>query len=245
MNEKEIRRIICKYTKHVAPVDIDIDDLDYEPVDYDYDEELTSEHGRGRLLSTPRFVPMDVNKLTGDGVVRDGEVQLEEGSLKFSDDPYPDGTKVEVKIKNDYYRALSEDELKRKEEEQENWSRLKEAVKQYDTEKRVEDRQEFWDSYDIPIDYKLAVNLRKSQLRRGSTGTGLCQDSVHHLYVCESFKDGRLERDEGRFLCKGESDNPSVVQHSLNYYPSEGEKYARKVSCKSCQNLMERWLNEE
>lgn len=242
MEEIVKNRIIRRETDYLTQSDVNIEKLDYTPVNYDYNPELTTTIGKGRQLVTPDYQPLNKEKYTGDGIVQDEAVQLDNGeTLEFTGNPYPDGTPVKVIMINKYYQALSEDEITRQEEQKENRERLEQAVEEYDRRKRVEDRREFWDSYEIPIDYKLGVNLRSSQLSQGSSGTGRCKDTVNHLYVCESFRDGRLEREEGWFLCKGESDKASTVDDSLNYYPSDGERYARKVTCSRCLELMSRW----
>lgn len=78
-----------------------------------------------------------------------------------------------------------------------------------------------------------------SGLKRGSSGTGRAKDTVNHLYLCEEVEDGRLEREENRFLCKGESKMTDTVT-DVNYTPTDGEKYPRKVTCSRCLELMER-----
>jgi len=71
-------------------------------------------------------------------------------------------------------------------------------------EQRRKERAAFWSQYDIPIAFHTAQNNRISELRRGSTGTGETSSTKTHLLVLEDFSDGRLEREAGRFLCKGE-----------------------------------------
>lgn len=98
----------------------------------------------------------------------------------------------------------------------------------------------FWSDYDIPFEFGVAQNSRIGQLRRGSSGTGRGKSTVIHLYVLESFEEGRLSRDPGSggiFLCKGEG---RYIQRQ-----DDGEEHPEKVTCSQCLSLMERWKNSE
>lgn len=95
----------------------------------------------------------------------------------------------------------------------------------------------FWEQYDIPFDFATAQNNRLGELQRDSTGTGETESTVTHLYVLESFEDGRLSREADRFLCRGEGDRPDR--------PSGPAENPAKVTCSECQSLMERWEIEE
>lgn len=92
---------------------------------------------------------------------------------------------------------------------------------------------EFWEQYDIPIDFATAQNNRIGELQKGSTGTGVTEDTATHFYVLEAFTDGRLERDEHDFLCLGKGDNPDR--------PTEPEESPPKITCETCRERMERW----
>ena len=92
---------------------------------------------------------------------------------------------------------------------------------------------DFWDKYEIPFEFGVAQNSRISQLRKGSSGTGRTSSTSTHLYVLESFEDGRLSREKGRFLCKGEGRNPQRTDN--------GEENPEEVDCSNCLSLMERW----
>ena len=92
--------------------------------------------------------------------------------------------------------------------------------------------------YEIPFEYTTAIKVRLSGLSRGSAGNGRARDTVNHLFVKEEFQEGRLQRDSGSYLC-----DPNASTH---FPPGEGEHdEPRKVTCKSCLELMERWKATE
>jgi hypothetical protein len=244
--ERVQKRILRKKSRSIAPVDIPIEELDYTPASYEYNEELA--YDKPLLLKTPHLVPMNVSKPVGEtGVVEDGKVVFDNDdvgmTLEFSDESPPEGTRVELGTKNDYYVAYTEAQQKKQDEIDENLRRLRDAVKVFANELLVLRAKAFWKQYDLQFDYKLAINLRTSGLKRGSTGTGRAKDTVNHLYLCEEVEDGRLKREDGRFLCKGESKMTDTVT-DVNYTPNDGENYPRKVTCSRCLELMERWEKE-
>lgn len=91
----------------------------------------------------------------------------------------------------------------------------------------------FWDQYDVPIDFATAQNNRIGELRKGSSGTGVTEDTARHFYVLEAFTDGRLERDKHDFLCLGKGDNPDR--------PTEPAENPSEITCETCIERMERW----
>lgn len=92
---------------------------------------------------------------------------------------------------------------------------------------------DFWQQYDIPVDFATAQNDRLSGLTKESDGTGKAADTVRHLYLLESVDEGRLQRDAERFLCKGEGERPER--------PSEPAEEPSEITCSGCLSLMERW----
>ena len=96
---------------------------------------------------------------------------------------------------------------------------------------------DFWKEYDIPFEFGVAQNSRISQLKKGSSGTGRTSSTATHLYVLESFDQGRLSRKLGRFLCKGEGRNPHRTDN--------GEENPEEIDCSECLSLMKRWKKSE
>jgi hypothetical protein len=92
--------------------------------------------------------------------------------------------------------------------------------------------------YDMPFDYTTAIKVRLSGLKRGSAGHGRARDTVNHLFVEESFKEGRLSRDAGTYLC-----DPNASPR----FPSGEGKHddPKEVTCSSCLDLMERWQSND
>jgi len=92
--------------------------------------------------------------------------------------------------------------------------------------------------YEIPFEYTTAIKLRLSGLTRGSAGNGRASNTVNHLFVKESFEEGRLRRDADTYLC-----DPDAAPR---FPASDGEHdEPRDVTCSGCLDLMERWNAEE
>lgn len=246
--ERLKKNIFRKCTDHISYYKFDEYTVEYDPVSYEYNEELT--HDNPYTVKTPRFVLSGESITPMGGVVNDNIIEpLDDDGrkLRIKGETPADGTVVVVKLINGYYNAFTHAQLKRREQRKENIERYKQAVKDLDEQKkrqkeqeRLEDCKTFWEQYDIPVDYKLAINLRKSGLRRGSSGTGRARDTVNHLKVFESFEDRRLKREKGEYMCKGSSSRTDTVT-SLNYTTSDAEDYPKKVTCNTCLKRMERW----
>jgi hypothetical protein len=102
-----------------------------------------------------------------------------------------------------------------------------------------EEREDFWNQYDIPIEFTIQDNIRIGELQKGSSGTGRTENSVDHFVVRESFTEGRLSRESGEFLCKnkGEWANLMGKQEPI----SDPDENTPVVTCKTCLKRMERW----
>jgi hypothetical protein len=114
-----------------------------------------------------------------------------------------------------------------------------------DRERETQRKQaeRFWSRYNIPFAYDVAIKGRHSGLTRGSTGTGSARNTVVHLFVQESFEEGRLSRDAETYLC-----DPSSVpeyQFTEERHTDDEGKYVPKVTCETCLKRMERWIDAE
>lgn len=111
------------------------------------------------------------------------------------------------------------------------------------TSSKRQQAEEFWEQYDIPFEWDTAIKGRRSGLLRGSTGTAHTANTVIHLYVEESFSEGRLKRDEGVYLCEPRS-NPSF-EFTEERFTEDGEEYIPAVTCNACLKKMKRWKMED
>lgn len=107
----------------------------------------------------------------------------------------------------------------------------------------VEEAEAFWNSYEIPFEYGLAIKVVRSGLMRGSHGDGRQSNSVTHLHVKEPFKSGRLSRTDDRYLCDPNALVTSQDEEGRHQY--EGEYYVPQVTCQSCLDFMDRWKVDE
>lgn len=156
-------------------------------------------------------------------------------------DAIPIGSPVRVRIKNGYVYVKPTEQIEADEK------RAKEALEQRRKERKrrlKKERREFWNSYDIPITFSTAQNSRLGELRRGSTGTGATPSTVQHLCVLEDFKDGRIERESGEFLCRNEGKFSDNTFHTDKIKPAEQGEETEKITCKTCLKRMERWKKD-
>lgn len=94
----------------------------------------------------------------------------------------------------------------------------------------------FWEKYEIPFEFGAAIKVRSSGLKRGSWGDGRARDTVVHLHVKESFKDGRLSRSADSYLCEKGSHIDLQGEE-----PPVSDGLPKKITCETCLNRMERW----
>ena len=208
-------------------------------------------------VAVPGLVPPHLpDLLSGSGqraTVREGGVldidapNIPKGTLRISEESYPEpGTEVVVKgARNPYCKTV--EQVEREKAERERRRELKQKARErYRAWKKRRDREEaeeFWSQYDIPFDHHIAKKGRRSQLQRGSTGTGEDARTVTHLYVQEAFEEGRLQRDENSYLC---DDSAEIRFTPDSPWRSDGkdedaEGLLPPVTCKTCLKRMERW----
>jgi len=178
-----------------------------------------------------------------EGFVRkDGKIALDSVSglhLKLKDtDAIEPRTDVYVTRRRGKEWAIPLELHERKQYEKKAQNRLDERKHQKRKERRKREAEEFWQQYDIPIEYGTAIKLRMSGLRRGSWGDGRAADTVQHLHVKEDFKEGRLERSANSYLCEKDS---HVTEQSTEKQLDSEQDLERKVTCETCLDRMERW----
>lgn len=107
---------------------------------------------------------------------------------------------------------------------------------------RRDEAEEFWNSHDLPFDFDVGIKGRRSGLTRGSNGTGRSASTVEHLFVQESFKEGRLSRGSDVYLC---DDSASFRFDGERFLDDNGDSYMPPVTCSRCLELMQRWKGKE
>jgi len=148
------------------------------------------------------------------------------------------GTTVEMRLKQGSVYCKPAAAAERDRERARNERAAREETR---AEQRRKQRATFWSQYDIPVAFDTAQNNRISELRRGSTGTGQTSSTKTHLLVLEDFSDGRLEREAGRFLCKGEGQYSDTSMGLADRTPAHADGSTREITCKTCLKRMERW----
>lgn len=183
-----------------------------------------------------------------EGTVQDdGVIDLDEVGgthLKLQDpSTIEPGTRVYVdRIRGfEMCRPVDIRERRRKEKKAEKFLKARER-----RQRRKQARQEaeaFWDQYDIPFEWDVAIKGRRSGLTRGSWGDGRAKNTVEHLFVREAFEDGRLRRPADVYLCNNEA--------SLRFDEGErrqdenGNSFIPPVTCQTCLERMKRWKVED
>lgn len=179
-----------------------------------------------------------------EGVVRDGgAVELNDVDgihlkLKDSSEITP-GTRVYVKHARGSEWAKPMKEYEREQREKEAKAHLKARERRKEREENKREAEEFWAQYDIPFEWDVAIKGQRSGLLRGSSGTGRASNTVEHLYVCEAFEAGRLERESDRYLCDDEA--KFRFDEGERRQGPDGESYVPPVTCSSCLDFMDRW----
>lgn len=181
-------------------------------------------------------------------ITEDGHVEVDNfpnDLLKQAGDERVDaGTDVVIRLHagNIYCRPKSEQERAEREakERREQKQRARERFKDW----KARRAREFWNEYQIPVEYDAAIKGRRSGLLRGSDGSGRDASTVIHLFVREAFSDGRLERDGDVYLCTGERE-ASFQFDGVRRQDSDGNQYLPRVTCETCLNRMKRWKNTE
>ena len=145
------------------------------------------------------------------------------------------GADVRLTLRKGHAYALPVDKFERLQTAKRARRRYKQWERRRSKEVARKKRREFWGQYDIPIEFTTGQNSRLGELERGSSGTGRTEHTVTHFVVLEDFVDGRLERDDGDFLCRQKGrfpDRPTTGQ---------ADEKEPKVTCNSCLEKMERW----
>lgn len=98
---------------------------------------------------------------------------------------------------------------------------------------------EFWEQYSIPFVYITDIKPVLSGLSANSNGDGTNRATVAHVILHEAFKDGRISRKQGEFLC-------SQPKGNHNYFFKDDIKNSTvqlqdAVTCKGCLAKLERY----
>lgn len=206
----------------------------------------------------PRFVdPSLVRKLKREGGAvghvtqgppegsRGSSVLVEGKALNITD---PEGFQPGEKVRAEYkrreggiyiapYSDWCEEQDRKTEKQREHRHIREKARSRYEWWRRTK-ATEFWNQYQIPFQYDVAIKGRLSGLARGSSGDARAANTVEHLYVREGFTEGRLRRDADTFLCSPGAEWPF---EDVQREDPAGYEYLPPVSCSQCLGLMERW----
>jgi len=212
-------------------------------------EDRDSEVGRIEVVTTG-MIPPGLPKVIGpgtEGVIREGGVvdlyDIDTQNLRLSDnDTIEPGTEVRVSMWGRQVYCQPKNEYERQQERNQRRQELeRKAVARYKHWKRRR-AEEFFEQYDIPFEWDVAIKGRRSGLGRGSWGDGRAADTVNHLFVCESFSEGRIERSAESYLC-----TPGIPEFRFTeerHLDGDEEEYRPKVTCKTCLERMERWKKD-
>lgn len=207
--------------------------------------------GRYRV-AMPRFVnpalAQQVSRGSATGTIEGGKVQFGSDSLRVKGDDVPsDGTEVEIREDDSglYCKTVEQAEREQREREREQAERRRE--REHDRARREDRRRaeavRFWEDYKIPFAFGVRIKQQRSGLLRGSSGTGEAANTVKHLYVHESFEEGRLSRDADTYLCNNDAYIRDPADNTRS--DSDGNGYTPRVTCATCLKRMQRWETNE
>lgn len=179
-------------------------------------------------------------------VQKDGSIDvddIEDTSLKLDDtEAISPGTRVSITRRKgyEYCRPLAERNREQREQERRQDKKVRARARAKDW--RRNRAAEFWDCYEIPFEYDVAIKGRRSGLQRGSWGDGKASNTVYHLFVQEPFSEGRLQRANNTYLCDDEANHRFEKERQ---HDSEDSPFLPKVTCVECLRKMQRWLIDE
>jgi hypothetical protein len=199
-------------------------------------------------LSIPGMIPPGFPRSLQGGetttVRDDGTVEIDGTVMNQNTDgePIQPGTEVHVEFSGSHIYAVPVDEYERAKKRRVHRKRLKRKARERAKDYRERKAREFWNQYDIPFRWDVAIKGRRSGLSRGSWGDGRAANTVEHLYVQESFADGRLKRGADAYLC----DDSAHLRFTEGErrQNSDGEPFIPPVTCSRCLDLMDRWKVE-
>lgn len=99
--------------------------------------------------------------------------------------------------------------------------------------------KDFWAKYNIPFKFSMDIKERLSGLSANSSGNGTVKNTVLHVVLKEDYKEGRLQRKAGDFLC-----SPSVSKSGGNWSGTLGDGVHEQQNicdCKGCMDKLKKW----
>lgn len=178
-----------------------------------------------------------------EAIVQDNAVTIEGKLLKLSysesQSSIPDGTAVicylcsyfTCSIKADIEEADKQRKVRKAQSEQEYSDRLN----AYRDESIA-----FNNSLALPFSWRTGFKAVISGLTERSAGNGLNRASVIHIELTEDFKQGRLQRSKGDFLCSKDK-GMEYTDSEIHYVDGDNQSYQPKVTCKACLRRAEKY----
>lgn len=199
-------------------------------------------------VKTVGMVPPHLSEILrggAKGTVRgDGAIELDDLDgvhlALENPDAVAEGTRVQVNSLGN--TCVSLEKMERREKEKKAQEFLKARERRRERKKARQEAEAFWEQYEIPFEYDVAIKGRRSGLLRGSNGTGRDSSTVEHLYVQEAFEDGRLSRPKDVYLCNNEA--KLRFDEGERRQDENGESFIPPVTCQTCLDRMERWKTE-
>lgn len=180
------------------------------------------------------------------GVIKEGKVVTEYNKFTFVDEcPFEDGKEVTVRINSDFY-CQSFDEINVEKEAIEQ--RRADALKKRNIEinesalKAKLEADTFNESLNIPFKWHSAFKPTLTGLMPNSDGTGLNRASVVHIQLEEDYKNGRLTREKGDFLCSKDKGKQWSSDARYTGTDPDGNSFNHKVTCKACLKLTKKFI---
>lgn len=183
------------------------------------------------------------------GTIVDGTVETDLGKLHFHDTcPYENNTLVSIGFSNNYYcQSVKEIEQERDAREKRKLDTLERQ--KAESIKHSKDCTTFNNTLNIPFKWRAGFKPTLSGLSQNSWGNGMNKATVIHIQVMEDFKQGRLSRTAGDFLCTKDLGKQWLSDAEKRLTDANGDYYYPKITCKAClrkiTNLTKtKWKNE-
>lgn len=196
----------------------------------------------GSAFLDPRWLGKVSSGFFESEVTDSFQVRLEGGLLNLPRDEKRllPGTKVRVWMERFFVcEPIDEYEARmRKAQEQERIEA--ENHKTFLNQLKVE-ATEFNESLNIPFKWQTGFKDVLSGLSEHSFGDGRNKATVGHIKLLEDYREGRLSRKKGEFLCTMNTGKQWSGDSHLQAVDVGGEMYNPKVTCKACLKSAQRW----
>jgi len=201
---------------------------------------------------TTDFLHPKFNSKNFDFIYQDGFIVATNGSesFRFVDKSFDttsieNGTPMKIWLGNRFYetaiKSLFLEYHLWEKEETERIFKEDLQLKQEQEDKEKLEAKNFYDSYEIPFEFRVDIKIVSSGLSYKSAGNGSKSNTITHIVLEENYKNGRFNRAKGEYLCT----QPTGKLKDLNSSSDTNMKNNSIVTCKTCLERLTKFKKEK